>query len=260
MTQTIKTINLVLEGWGVLTSFLAVFILLSGFHMEKRTKWYFIEVFLCLSANLLSNITGILFKGKSGAGYHLILIVADFFEFFFGYLLTYNLSHLLIHTVETSQKGVEAEPEEKKKVKKVLYIWHCLVGVLFGLAVLLLFAAQWNHMYYIVDDQGYYHRQDGFWLSQAIAVVSMLLNVGAICHFRKLLGKEKTILFLILIVGPILALIIQIWMYGVYFALLFAVIASVILLIISYEGAVGDFLSDGTRINQNADSDRAVTD
>lgn len=235
MIGMIKTINLVLEGWGVLISLFAVFILLSGIHMEKRTKRYFIEVFLCVTVNLLANITGILLKGRSGAINHLILEIANFFEFFFGYLLTYSLSLLLIHTVETAQKGININKEmdreiDKNKIK-MLQIWRGLTAMLFGIATVLLLVSQFNHMYYWIDEQGYYHRQGGFWLSQIIAVVSMLFNIGYIQYFKKILGKKKTILFLVLIIGPILALLIQVLIYGIYFALLFAVIATVILLV-----------------------------
>lgn len=214
-----------------MTSFLAVFILLSGIQMEKRTKWYFIEVFLCLAANLLANITGILLKGQAGATIHVVLVLSNLLEFFCGYLLTYRLSLLFIHMIECAKRDETTNTQEKQKMRRMLHIWKCLTGALFGIATFLLLVSQWNHMYYTIDVQGYYHRQDGFWVSQAIAVVSMVLNVWFIHHFRKILGKKKTILFLLLIIGPIVALVIQVLMYGIYFALLFAVLASVILLI-----------------------------
>ena len=244
MTQTMKTVNLLLEGWGVLTCILAISILLGGFHMEKKSKWYFVEVFSCLALNLLANITGILLKGKSGTVVYCILWIADFLEFFFGYLLTFILSLLLIDTIKTE----EAKTDSSKK--KILATWKLLSEGFFVVAVMLLIVSQFIHMYYEIDANGYYHRRSLFWLSQVIAVVPMVISSGFIHYFRKSLGRQKTILFLVLITAPITAVMIQILIYGIYFALLFAVIAAVLLLVFLLREQQEDFYQTQQKLSQ----------
>lgn len=241
MTTT-KIINFVLEGWGVLTCLLAVFILLSGIYMEKQSKRYFIEVFFCLAINLMANLIGLLLKGKEGTVVYMVLWIANFLEFFFGYLLTFILSLLLIHTISCGQKEIFQ--------KQLLKIWKKLSVGLFLSAVCLLILSQFTNLYYRIDEQGYYHRQQGFWLSQVIAIVPMMISSGFIFYFRKLLGKQKTGLFLVLITAPILAVVIQMVFYGIYFALLFAVIAAVILLVYLLKEQLEDFYQTQKKLSQ----------
>ncbi len=45
-------------------------------------------------------------------------------------------------------------------------------------AVLLVIISQFNHMYYLIDENNVYHRQGLFWLSQMWGIFCIVLNAG----------------------------------------------------------------------------------
>ena len=67
MTDTLKYINLTMESWGLLFCLLSAAILLIAMHIDRRTKRYFLAIFSLLFLDLLSNMGGLLLRGRSDA-------------------------------------------------------------------------------------------------------------------------------------------------------------------------------------------------
>ncbi len=109
-------------------------------------------------------------------------------------------------------------------------VWKRTAQSLFGLAVALLVFSQFTGIFYAVDAGGIYHRGPLFWLSQVIAIASLLLDVLLIMRYRKQLSRAEKISFCVYVCVPILAIIAQLFFYGVYFLLLASTLAAVFML------------------------------
>lgn len=199
-----KLTNITIELCGVLLCIMGVLTVLVGARIEKRAGKYFVAVFLCLLVDLLSNISGQIFRGASGTfGYYAVRL-SNFCEFFFGYLLTFLVTRYLLYCVD------------RKREKKVL---RRGVDLYFVLQILLLCISQFNHMYYGFDASNVYHRGELFWLSQAVSLGLMVLDVWILFHYRTCLSGKERLAFGVYIGLPSIMLVFQMYFYGLYLVL-----------------------------------------
>ena len=87
--EQIKLINLSVETCGVILCLLGIILVHVGTKIEKRTGKYFEAVFICLAVDIISNMAGQLIKGMAGTAAFFGVRIANFCEFFFGYMLTF---------------------------------------------------------------------------------------------------------------------------------------------------------------------------
>ena len=217
MTPALKFINIITESWGMLFCLLSVAILLIATHIDSRTRKYFLGIFLLLLVDLVSNLGGLLLRGQTSLVGGFALRAANFCEYFFGDALTLVLTLYLIYLIN---RGGE-------KIKKV---WIDAAWGLFVLAVVLLEISQFTGIFYHVGPDGIYHRGPLFWLSQVIAIGSLLLDVALILCYRDRLSRAERLSFCVYVAVPIGAIILQLFFYGVYFLLLASTLAAVFML------------------------------
>ncbi len=89
-------------------------------------------------------------------------------------------------------------------------IWG-LVAVAIGMLVI----SQFNHMYYVIDENNLYRRQGWFWLSQALGIACMLANAWLLIWHRKKLSTREIWSFSLYIALPVAAMTAQLFIYGV---------------------------------------------
>ena len=223
MPEQIKFLNLSVEMCGVLLCILGIIVVHLGTKMERGNGKYFVAIFLCLAIDLLSNMTGILTKGMVGNFGFYAVRIANFCEFFFGYLLTLFVTCYLIYCVD---------PKKKKKSLRI--------GILsyYSLQILLLVISQFTHMYYYVDAANIYHRGHFFWLSQVVAVGTIVLNAVLIVIYRKRLTRRELMAFCCYTILPALAMVMQIFLYGLYLNLFSAMISAAFMFVFILEDHV----------------------
>ena len=217
MTDTLKYINLAMESWGLLFCLLAVAILLVASHIDRYTKRYFFAIFSFLFLDLLANMGGLLLRGRNDMFGRALLCIANFTEYFWGDVLTLVLTLYLLYLIDHGDK-------------KLTQLWRRAAWGIFGVAVVLLVISQFTGVFYSVDAGGIYHRGPLFWLSQVIAIGTLLLDMVLVIHYRNKLSKTERISFCIYITVPILAIILQLFFYGIYFLLLASTLAAVFML------------------------------
>lgn len=209
MTEEIKYLNLALEGWGVIFCLIAIFVILVGTRLEKKNRRYFLAIFGVLAVDLLANICGVLVKGKEGALFTVFVYMANFCEYFFGYLLSFLLTiYLLSHIVDFSFPF--------KKDKSLLYVFPI---VILAVSVILLVVSQFTGLFYYFDETNVYHRGNFFWLSQGTAIISLVFNLIILFVFRKKLRSRVFFSFIIYNLLPVAGLIGQLFSYGLYLLL-----------------------------------------
>lgn len=217
MTNTLKFINLAMESWGLLFCLLAAAILLVATHIDRHTKRYFLAIFSFLFLDLLANMGGLLLRGRSDAVGYALLRLANFMEYFWGDVLTLVLTLYLLYLIDRGEKSLTQ-------------LWRRTAWTLFAVAAGLLVLSQFTGIFYMVDAGGIYHRGPLFWLSQVIAIASLLLDVLLIVRYRQKLSRAEKISFCVYVCVPIIALIAQLFCYGVYFLLLSSTLAAVFML------------------------------
>jgi len=89
-----------------------------------------------------------------------------------------------------------------------------MVYAVSGLAIFLTFFSLLNDMYFIIDENNVYHRQSMYWLSQVLGMIGLALNSIEIIRFRKSLNRMETFALASYIILPIIAVIIQVSVYG----------------------------------------------
>ena len=75
--------------------------------------------------------------------------------------------------------------------------------------------SQWNHMYYGFVGCNVYSRGDWFWLSQLWGLVGIAVDIGLLFVYRQGLGKNEVWVLLSYIILPLLAMTVQIFIYGI---------------------------------------------
>lgn len=197
----IRYINISLEIFGALLSIVIMCSMLIGDQKKDKCHQMFIYILICNAALLLSDAAAYGFKGNTDWFYVIIVYVANFLVFTLGYVLMVLYSYYLYWFIK-----------QRTKIKKnVLY----LIDVIVVISILLAVISQWNHMYYYIDEFNMYHRADWFWLSQVLAISCMLINAGLLFAYRKCLSHLELLCLSSQIVLPIVAMCIQISIYGI---------------------------------------------
>lgn len=217
MTDTLKFINLAMESWGLLFCLLAAAILLVATHIDRHTKRYFLAIFSFLFLDLLANMGGLLLRGRGAGPGRVLLRCANFAEYFWGDVLTLVLTLYLLYLVDHGERSLTRW-------------WRGAAWGVFVLGAALLVISQFTGIFYWVDADGIYHRGPLFWLSQVIAIASLLLDMRIIWHYRRRLSRAERVSFCVYVCVPIVAIFAQLFCYGVYFLLLSSTLAAVFML------------------------------
>ena len=217
MSGPLTYLNIAMEGWGLLFCLLAVTILLVATRIEEGTKRYFLKIFLFLFLDLLSNMGGLFLRGQANGWGRLALRTANFCEYFFGDILTLTLTLYLLHLIG-------------RKAPNKLTLWKRLSWCIFFTAIILLVFSQFTGIFYYTDPLGIYHRGRLFWLSQVLAIATLLFDVFLLMRYRDALTRAERISFFVYVSVPIVALILQLFFYGIYFLLLASTLAAVFML------------------------------
>lgn len=129
-----------------------------------------------------------------------LLYICNFLVYSLGYVLTALFSYYLASLIAP-----------KKKLPKFIIP---TITILCAIAVLLVVVSLFNKMYFSFVD-GVYQRGNVYWLSQAYPILILLVNMFYVVKCRNELGKRETIALLSYGVFPVIAMLIQIKVYGI---------------------------------------------
>lgn len=201
ITSTIGYINVSLEIWGAILSLVFISSLYMGGNVKNRTDRVFAGILLCNGMLLISDAAAWLFKG------HALLIcywgvrISNFFVYTLGYVLMALFTEYLVGYLSIRVRASRSA---------VRFVWGiCAVAVAFTIL------SQWNHMYYGFVGNNVYSRGDWFWLSQLWGLVGMAVDILLLLYYRRELSKKEIWVLLSYIFLPILAMIVQIFIYGI---------------------------------------------
>lgn len=200
-TGTVGHVNISLEIWGAILSLVFLSSLYIGRNVKDKTDRLFIGILLCNAMLLGSDAAAWLLKGHASLVSYYGVRAANFFVYTLGYLLMTLFTEYLAAYLSKRAQVSRRAPR---------FVWGiCAVGV--GLTVL----SQWNHMYYGFAEPNIYCRGDWFWLSQVWGLMGIVADACLLLAYRQELEKQELWILLSYIILPLLAMIVQIFIYGI---------------------------------------------
>ena len=209
LNLTIGLAGLVLCGLGILQ-------VIVGAKADKGTERFFLLFYACLILFAGSNLAGQLLRGRPGQAVHTGLVLSNFLEFSSSCLLVYIVSKYLIFLIDPDR--------ERRRVRR----W--MTGLLLA-HLLLLFTSQFTGFYYVVGPDNVYRRSAGYPLSYLFTAVLMLLDVYLLLHDRNRLTKKEYTAFWLYVVVTAAAMVLQLFIYGIYYIVLATIVAALIMYI-----------------------------
>ncbi len=188
-------IDFVLNLYNIVISVLLLFGLWLGKGGKTRLNWLFALMLLFNIGVLVSNAIV-----NAQDSLRPMLLVANFCVYSFGYIITAIFGDYIITYIST----------KTTVSRRIVHVIFALCAV----AVLLVAISQFNHMYYHYDDNNIYQRGPVYWLSQAWAIGIVLIDMIVIIRHSKTLGWRDTVVLLLYGILPVIAMIIQIFVYG----------------------------------------------
>jgi len=168
--------------------------------LRVRINRAFIWVLLSNITLMLSDALAFFSIGRAGIHFFVLSFIGNFFTFQFSYLLIMCFSNYI-------NVYLASKIQIKRTTVRMVY------GVC-GLAIALTFFSLLNNMYFIIDENNVYHRQSMYWLSQVMGMIGLALNSIEIIRFRKSLNRMETFALASYIILPIIAVVIQVSVYG----------------------------------------------
>ncbi len=198
---TVGYVNISLELCGCVLSCIVAICLLADGRPRQELDRLFLRLLVCNAVILLCDAAAWLFKGRLDAVSWWGVRIANFLVFALGYVLLVCFTHYL-----TSYLG------RRTAVSRApLFFLRGLCAV----SLLLVILSQCNHMFYWIDEQNLYHRGAWFWLSQAGGIFGMCVNAGLLLRYRRAVESQDAAALWSYIVLPVVAMGIQIAVYGV---------------------------------------------
>lgn len=217
--STIGSINVAMEGFGGVFSLVFIASLWMNGQTKEPLERAYIRILMCNTVLLFSDAASWVFKGRLDALSRLVVPVANFCVFSTGYILLAIFTEYLVCFM--SERGRTFT----RAVPRSMWTFACAA---IGLVIL----SQWNGMYYYIDDRNLYVRGEWFWVSQALGILSMIVNGCLFFPYRKMIQKQEKISIVLYLVLPVAAMVIQTFFYGI--ALLY--LATTISILCAYIG------------------------
>ena len=210
---TLQYVHFSVELWGVFFCLIASFVIWISRGQNKILSYKMIALMIVSALLMISDATAWLFRGNtSEAGFYIVRI-ANFAAFFFAFLTMPLVAEYITQIFET-RSGVRG------------LFWKYIEWTLFVIGTILLIINQFHEFIYAFDERNTYYRLAFGVLPGMIAFVGIVITFGVVLqYFQYLRTIEKTATLVYLIL-PIIAVVIQLFYYGVSFTYLSMVISA----------------------------------
>ena len=197
----LSILNLSITLAGIFLCLLGIFQVRMIFRSDPRVSRYFTLFFAFLLVFALSNMTGQLFRGVPGRTARGILTVSNFLEMTVSCLLTYIAARYYLSLLD---------PDKKRKKLRIAF------AVMFAVHVILVTVSQFTGLLYVIDGNNVYHRSAGYPLAYLMPAAILLLNAVLLRRERARLSRKERFAFWLFVLFPIIAMVIQLFIYGIY--------------------------------------------
>lgn len=185
---------------GFICLMLAVLILMNGHERNswKQLKWmFFSTAFL-----FFSEAAAYIFRGNTDGFSRLMTGSGNFVVFFLNLVLMRQFMRYMYELLK--EKGVTPGK------------WYDrIVNACIALSLIILFTNLFTKWMYYFDDANYYHRNTG-WYVYTILNVACILTAGVMCiRYRRSMKKTMFAALLLFTFEPLIAIVVQSFIYGI---------------------------------------------
>jgi len=198
--STLVLVNISIEIACSIMCLVIITCIVIGDGLRVRLNRVFIWVLLSNIAVMLSDALAFFSIGRMEPRFFVFNFIGNFLTFQFSYVLIMCFSNY-INTYLATKIPIR---------RTAVYI---IYGVC-GLAIALTFVSLLNDMYFIIDENNIYHRQGMYWLSQVLGIIGLALNAIEIIRHHRYFNRMERFVFASYIVLPIIAVTIQVSVYG----------------------------------------------
>lgn len=191
------------EMWGCVFSIIVGLSLIVAKTRDVTAKKLLMGIEFGNGASLLADAFAWLYRGSpSTLGYYMVRI-SNFSTFLMNNVIILLFTHYLYRYIDRN----------KKQNRYILYT----ITVLVALNITLLIVNLFTGFIYTFDENNLYHRGSFFWLNQALGIACILINAYVVIRNAKRMPRSRLLALLSFMVLPIIALIIQTFIYGFSF-------------------------------------------
>lgn len=196
-----QTIQIVLLVWGCIFCLIAAMgmFLSDNYDKEKRRTLFCMQLFTAIL--LGSDALAYGFRGYPGRTGWWMVTVSNF--------LVFALSNVILMFFHTYVCCYLFSGEQKNKIIRVKIGYGISAS-----GLLMVIVSQFTHLYYYIDADNLYHRNPAYIISMLIPVAEMLLDLSLLVQYHKNVRKKIFLSMLSYIILPVLAALIQWFLYG----------------------------------------------
>ena len=196
-----QAIQIVLLVWGCIFCLIAAtgMFLSDNYDREKRRTLFCMQLFTAILLGADALAYG--FRGYPGQTGFWMVTISNFLVFALS-----NVVLMFFHAYVCCYLFTSEQKEQILRVKAGYGI--AAVGLL------MVILSQFTHLYYYIDADNFYRRNPAYIISLLIPVSGMLLDLSLLVQYHKNLRKKIFLSMLSYIVLPLLAAMIQCFLYG----------------------------------------------
>lgn len=219
--DTTQMIQFIFEMWSAVFCIITAIVVISTMKFDKKQALIVLGLLFINAVVNVSEGLAYFYRGNTTTtGYYMVRIT-NFLVFFFNMLLTYFVLLFLCHICKKNG-GTDNRPEK------------FIATIIIVIDILLLIFSRIFKFYYDFDENNKYYRLDSYYIMLAISEVVMVIVMLITFKNWKYLKTVERIEFLMFEFLPIIALIIQLFSYGISVTTLVNTI-SILLVFLTYE-------------------------
>ena len=209
-------VNFFLIAAGVGICGLTLLQVSASAHLQKIVKRFFQIFFSLLLLYISTHLLRQIMDGLSGSGVRTALYAVTFAEVLAAGLMAHMMSMLVLSVTK---------PEKAKQIQIILH------ALLLAHALVLLVGC-FNGMIYYFDGDNVYHRGPLYLLSNLSPLVMLFINLFLLARYGRDVKPRIRTAFLIYLIAPIAAIVIQSYIYGIQFIIVATVGAAVYMFLV----------------------------
>ncbi len=226
--NSLAIFHISIEFWGIVICFIAMAGILFGrtqLHAHKAIK---VIMQICCIFLLVNDSLAWAFRGQAGDTAYIMVRLSNFFVFFSNYVYMSLFAVFLWDSI--------SELNEKMPARVFFVFGLSIVGI--GLLVF----SQFNSLFYVFDENNYYHRSYAYIVTQLIAAFGIIINFSMLIQYRKRVDKPIFYAMLSYFVLPAVATVIMMFFYGLALQNLAIVVSTQLMFAV-------DLIDVGQRLN-----------
>ncbi len=219
--SVLQYIHFSVELWGAIFCFIAIVVIFINKSFDKKGSYLLIVLLLNSQMLMISDALAWIFRGNpSTLGYYMVRI-SNFSAFFFGLFTLPLVAEYLTYLI-------------KKRSGITRLYWAHFQWLLFTFGSIFLIVNLFHEYIYTFDKSNTYYRLEFGILPGVIATIGIITTFGVVIEYIRYLKVFERVATIIYISFPLLAVLVQMMLYGVSIAY-FSIVISNFILFLSYE-------------------------